>query len=60
MEKQIITEIDRIKEIMKLTVISESAGPARQILDKIFSSFWDSGDNTVKGIITNSLETQTQ
>ena len=45
MEKQIITEIDRIKEIMKLTVISESVGPARQILNKIFSYFWESGDN---------------
>lgn len=60
MEKQIITEIDRIKEIMKVTVISESVGPTRQILDNIFSSFWSSSDNTLKQIITNSLETQTQ
>jgi len=60
MEKKVISEVDRIKEIMGLTVISEGVGPVRQILDNIFSSFWSSSDNTLKQIITDSLETQTQ
>jgi hypothetical protein len=53
MDKVILSEINRIREIMGMSLIMEAAGPGKGILDLIFGAAGKSGDDFAEALSKN-------
>jgi hypothetical protein len=56
MDKQILEEINRIKEIMGSNLIVEQASLVRKFIQNLITDYWKTQDNTLKNTMTSVIE----